>query len=201
MLSPQTFAIVSGTLIVWAGSHFFGVGEIVDVILIGVGIAALGFSVFEGAAALCDFATIAIDAQSSAELDEAGQHFARAVTILGISTVQAVLLRGQGRAVVARGAPQVYPRVQVGPPPPAGGRLLIRRPATLGQGSSAKTSPYGEIWISRNQSITEQRLALYHELVHRFFAPRTGPLPKLRAEIRMGPHTRVRICSGISKRP
>jgi len=36
MVRPETIAIVSGTLIVWAGSHIFGVGEIVDTILLGL---------------------------------------------------------------------------------------------------------------------------------------------------------------------
>src|SRR5690606_15063851 len=94
MLRPETIAIVSGTLMVWAGSHFFGVGEIVDIILLGVGVVALGFAVFEGAGELYEFGTTALSAHSSGQLDEAGQHFARAVTLLGISTVQAVLLRG-----------------------------------------------------------------------------------------------------------
>ena len=52
MIQPQSLAIIAGTLVVWAGSHFFGVGEIVDIILLAVGVVALGFSIFEGAAAL-----------------------------------------------------------------------------------------------------------------------------------------------------
>jgi hypothetical protein len=36
MLRPESLAIVAGTVVVWAGSHFFGVGEIVDVILLAV---------------------------------------------------------------------------------------------------------------------------------------------------------------------
>ena len=91
MLRPETMAIVAGTLTVWAGSHFFGVGEIVDIVLLGVGVAALGFAVFEGAGELYEFGTCALGASSSVQLDEAGQHFARAVTLLGISTVQALL--------------------------------------------------------------------------------------------------------------
>jgi hypothetical protein len=49
LLQPSTIALVTATILVWAGSHFFGVGEIVDVILIGVGVVGLGFAVFEGA--------------------------------------------------------------------------------------------------------------------------------------------------------
>jgi len=97
--------MIAGTLVLWAGSHFIGVGEIVDAILLGVGVVFLGLSVFEGASELLDFANVALSANSSDQLDQAGRHFARAVTILGISTIQALLLRGQGRAVINRGMP------------------------------------------------------------------------------------------------
>lgn len=68
MLRPETIAIVSGTLMVWAGSHFFGVGEIVDIILLGIGVVALGFAVFEGAGELYEFGTTALSAHSSDNL-------------------------------------------------------------------------------------------------------------------------------------
>ncbi len=44
--------------------------------------------------------------------------------------------------------------------------------------------------IARNQSLTEQRLALFHELVHRYFSPRTGPLRQIRARLRMSAYSR-----------
>jgi hypothetical protein len=190
MLRPESLAIIAGTLVVWAGSHFFGVGEVVDVILLGVGAVALGFAVFEGAGALYDFAQGAISARSEADLNDAGKNFARAVTLLGISTIQAVLLRGQGRVVAARGRPQIYPRVRVGTPPPPGNKLRISRPARLPGGDLGSTDEYGVIVIARNQSLSEQRLTLFHELVHRYFSPRTGPLRRLRAELNMSAYSR-----------
>lgn len=42
LLKPETIAIVTGTLVLWAGSHFVGVGEIVDAILLGVGVVFVG---------------------------------------------------------------------------------------------------------------------------------------------------------------
>jgi hypothetical protein len=36
LLSKTNLAILAGTLTIWAGSHFFGVGEIVDVLLLVV---------------------------------------------------------------------------------------------------------------------------------------------------------------------
>ena len=178
MIQPLSLAIIAGTLVVWAGSHFFGVGEVVDIILLAVGVVALGFSVFEGASELYDFADNSINARTDHDLEAAGHHFARAVVILGISTIQAVLLRGQGRAVVARGRPQIYPRMRLAPPPPGGSGLQVTRPPNLPGGILGETSPYGVIRVARNQSLTEQRLTLLHELGGRsILASEDGPVP------------------------
>lgn len=180
MLSPASLAIITATLVVWVGSHLFGVGEIVDILLLGVGFIALGFSIFPGAEELYEFGTSAVQARTDAELDMAANHFANAVTILGISTVQAVLLRGGVKSVISRGAPRIYV-TDVGMPPPAGNQLRLQRPASIRNGVVGETDPYGTITIARNQPVSQQRITLYHELVHRFFSPRTGPMRKLRA--------------------
>lgn len=183
MLEPAALAIVAATLAVWAGSHFFGVGEIVDVILLAVGVFSIGFSVFEGGAELMEFAEGALGAASEADLDAAAGHFARAVTLLGISAVQAALTKGPAGAVARRGIPRTTPRIAVGEPPPAGNVLRLSRPSSIPGGALGITDEYGSIIVSRSQSLTEQRITLYHELVHRYFSPRTGPLRKLRAEL------------------
>lgn len=190
LLQPQTLAIIAGTLVVWAGSHALGVGEIVDIVLLGIGVVALGFAVFEGAAELYDFTVGAIGARSDADLEKAGRHFARAVTLLGVSTLQAILLRGQGRAIMARARPQIYPRPHIGLPPSGGNQLRLSRPTKIAGGSVGKTTAYGVISVARNQSLSEQRVTLFHELVHRYFSPRVGPFRKLRAEIRISAYGR-----------
>jgi hypothetical protein len=160
------------------------------VILLGVGVIALGFSVFEGASELYDFATGAVNARTEADLDNAARHFARAVVVLGISTIQAILLKGQGRNIVARGRPQLRGRIEVPEPPPAGNQLRLTRPRSIAGGALGDTDAYGVIRVARNQSITEQRLTLMHELVHRYFSPRVGPLRQFRAEVRMAGYVR-----------
>lgn len=190
LLRPETIGIIAGTLVIWVGSHAFGLGEIVDVILLGMGVVVLGFSVFEGAGELYDFTTGSINARSEADMEKASKHFARAVTLLGVSTIQALLLRGQGRAVLARGRPQVYPRPYVGLPPPAGNQLRLSRPGQLPSGSLGETTAYGVITVARNQSLSEQRITLFHELVHRYLSPRVGPLRQIRAEINMSAYSR-----------
>ena len=190
MLSPTSLAIVAGTLVAWAGSHFFGIGEIVDAVLLVVGFLTLGFTVFDGAREFYDFATLAVNASSDADLESAARHFGRAVSLLGIAAVQALLLKGQARVVAERGMPTVKPRIQVGEPPPAGNQLRLTRPSRIAGGGSGSTDAYGAIQVARNQSMTEQRLALFHELVHRYFSPRLGPLRQLRAELNMSAYAR-----------
>ena len=63
-----------GTLVVWAGSHFFRVGEIVDVVLLVVGFSLIGVAVFDGAEALYQFSTTATRARTETELDRAARH-------------------------------------------------------------------------------------------------------------------------------
>ncbi|HEX8200199.1 MAG TPA: hypothetical protein VF590_06905, partial [Isosphaeraceae bacterium] len=190
MLSPESLAIMAGTLVVWAGSHFFGIGEIVDVILLVAGFAVLGLSVFSGAQELYAFGTAAVNAQSDPDLDRAAQHFSRAVNILGISVISAVLLRRSAQAVVARGRPQIRPRMQLGPPPSPGLRPRITRPFSLPSGALGETDWWGNIAVARNQTLTEQRLTLYHEWVHGVLSPRFSPLRALRAELRASAYWR-----------
>lgn len=128
MLQPGTLAIATGTLLLWGGSHLFGVGELVDLVLLGVGVIGIGFAVFDGAGALYDFLQTAMGARTDTQLDASGKHFARAVMLLGISTVQGLLLRGQGAKITSRGQPRLYPRVKVGAPPPADNALRVSRP-------------------------------------------------------------------------
>jgi hypothetical protein len=193
MLQPASLAIMAATVAVWAGSQFFGVGEVVDAILLVVGVVTLGFSVFSGGQALYEFAVTAAGANSRQDLQKAAEYFAKAVTILGISTVQAVLLRGQAAKVIARGKPQIQPRIAVGDPPVPGNQLRVTRTATLPGGVLGVTDEYGTIEISRGQSLSEQRLTLLHELVHRYFSPRTGPFRKIRAELNISAYTRSAI--------
>lgn len=101
MLSPESLGIVCATLLAWVGSHLFGVGEIVDLILLGVGVALLGLSVFTGAQHLYEFAVTAANARSDDELNRAAREFAAAVTILGISVISALLLRRSLRATAS----------------------------------------------------------------------------------------------------
>ncbi|MDQ3256024.1 MAG: hypothetical protein M3R15_19355 [Acidobacteriota bacterium] len=97
LLSPTSLAIIAGTLVVWAGSHAFGVGEIVDIVLLVGGIFFLGLAVFDVAGELGDFLVVTSTAADEKDLDEAASHLARAIAIMGVAAFIALL------AKVARG--------------------------------------------------------------------------------------------------
>jgi hypothetical protein len=198
MLTPESLAIISGTLVVWAGSHFFGVGEIVDVILLVIGFAAVGLGVFSGAEELYNFATTAINAQLDADLDRAAQHFAKAVNILGITVISAILLKKSANQVVARGKPQIKPMPKVGPPPP-GGAPKVTYPLTLPGGALGATDAWGNIAVSRNQSLVGQQLTYYHEWVHSILSPRFFLFRGFRARLNMSAYMRSSLLRYIEE--
>jgi hypothetical protein len=182
MLTPQALAIVLGTLVVWAASHLFGIGEIVDIILLVVGFAVLGATVLSGAQELYDFVTTAKNARNDADLDRAARHFAKAVSILGVAVITALLMRSSLKSVGGRGAPGVRPMPNVGAAPAVGAR--ITRPFSLPGGVLGECDWWGNISVIRNQTLAEQRLTLLHEWVHSVLSPKVGPLRVLRAQLK-----------------
>ncbi len=199
MLTPTALAIIAGTIVVWAGSHFFGIGEIVDVILLVVGLATIGGGVYSGSEELYRFATTAINAHNDADLDLAARHFATAVNILGITVISAILLRRSALSVAGRGRPQVRRMPNVGTPPPVGIPPRITRPFRLPSGALGETDAWGNIAVSRNQILIEQRLTLYHEWVHSILSPRFGLLRQLRAQVRMSAYFRSSLLTYLEE--
>lgn len=45
LLTPEALAMITGVLVVWAGAHFTGVGEVADLVLLTVGVFAIGAAV------------------------------------------------------------------------------------------------------------------------------------------------------------
>ena len=83
LVSPTNLAIMSGTLVIWAGSHLFGIGEIVDVILLTVGAFTIGWSVGDVGKLLLTFANKTINGNRDSDLDEAASALSRAVNLAG----------------------------------------------------------------------------------------------------------------------
>jgi hypothetical protein len=118
LLSPTSLAIMAGTLVIWAGSHAFGVGEIVDVILLVGGAIFLGKAIFDVAGELGDFLLVTSTAEDENDLDEAASHLAKAIAIIGVAAFIALLtkvIRGRGSKSTAEKAPQKPPKTEPAP--------------------------------------------------------------------------------------
>lgn len=171
LLTKEALAVMAVVLVAWVVSHAFGVGEIIDLVILGVGAVAIGMAVFEGVDHLYEFAARAHGARTTEDLDASGDHFAKAVSILGIQAVLAVLLRGAPRSyrggVNKRGpvtpVGQAYrPTITWSKYVPGYGRLVA------GQGW---TTSWGNIVVSSRGSATTRQLVLLHEKVHQTLTP------------------------------
>ncbi len=169
LLTPEALAIVAAVLIAWIVSHAFGIGEIIDLILLVVGVFSVGWAIFSGIEHLYDFATIAYRATSPSDLERAGDHLAKAVGILGIQAVLAVLFRGARSPKINRGSVRGAPSGPVS----QGMRYkpTITRDPTLPAGSGW-TTKWGDIVVSTRGTETDRALVLIHERVHQFLTPR-----------------------------
>jgi hypothetical protein len=202
MLTPVNLGIMVVTLVVWAGSHFFGVGEIVDVGLLLVGAFAIGASIGDAATKLYEFATTAMDAQCDADLDRAAQAFAAAVIQLGIDAVMAILLRRSALDLqAARGATigevarlrnqPGLPSVGADPQPGAiWYRPTTTADVTMRAGQGELTNWFGDITVSAQGTAAEQDLVLFHEQVHSWLSPRFILGRTFRAQLRASAYSR-----------
>ena len=93
MVSPAAIATMVVILVAWAGSHFFGVGEIADIVLLIIGYIALGGVAVEAAHHLFDFGKLAINGRTDNDLNVAATHLSKAITLIGIQAVLAILLK------------------------------------------------------------------------------------------------------------
>ena len=179
LIEPKSLAIVAGVLIAWVVSHGFAIGEIIDFIIAVVGVFSLGLAVFSGIDELYEFGRDTYDARNEAKLDTAADHLARAIAILGIQAVLAVLFRG--RPATRRANP--------GPPPPSTPGFRYRPTTTgttaIGAGGGV-TSWWGDIEFSTLGSATDRALVLYHEQVHQLLVPKLYFLRNVRVEMRTG---------------
>jgi hypothetical protein len=116
LVTPEALAIIGGTAVLWTAGHFFGVSEVVDILLVGVGVYALGSEALTAGKDLISFVDLSLNARTPADLDNAGRHFARFVVTVGVDTAIALLLhktvgqKGEGKAVLAEG-PRLRPDV------------------------------------------------------------------------------------------
>jgi hypothetical protein len=181
MVSPTSLAIMAGTLVVWAGAHFFGVGEIADLVLLLVGYVALGGVAVEAARHIAKFIQGTMKARSDADIDTAAQHLARAITLVGIQTVLILLFRKKPADTFKNSWGRPMPKYSAAfksPLPSNPGlfykpKLRFTNTKFAGEGG---TNPVGDIRIGRTgtgpQAIDAIREAIFHEKVHQFLAPK-----------------------------
>jgi hypothetical protein len=93
LVTPQAAAIMAGTLVVWAGAHFFGFGFVADLLALLAGLVFIGTAVFEAADNLASFGTKTVAAASEADLDEAAGHLERAIVLMGVTAFIALVAR------------------------------------------------------------------------------------------------------------
>ncbi|MDK1235004.1 hypothetical protein [Cronobacter turicensis] len=209
VITPEALATMAGIVVIWAGAHFFGIGEIADVILLMVGWVALGGVAVEAGKKLYDFALKTNNAHNEAELDEAAQDLADAITLIGVNTVLAILLKKKPAdtfktshrgTIMPRYGKTVSARMHL-PVNPDGGwryrpkiRFTDRLPAGLGS-----TSPGGDITIGRMYDRTQKSSkeaahhvleAIYHERVHQFIAAKFFFLREFRTFMRHSAYTK-----------
>jgi hypothetical protein len=107
LFSPKMLALTSATLAAWGIGQFLGYGEVVDLALLGWGVYALGSGVFAAKNELAAYLKGAVSAINSADLDTAGMHLARLVSLVGVTVLVAVVLKFgsklTGRAIATAG--------------------------------------------------------------------------------------------------
>lgn len=108
LFSPESIAMMAGMAGLWAAGHLFGVSEIADVLLLGVGAVMLGKEAFDIGQHLGNFVLDSYNAKSEADLDKAGHEFSQAVSKAGVDVIAAILTHKATKSI----APQVKAGLQ-----------------------------------------------------------------------------------------
>jgi hypothetical protein len=133
MLTRETMAMIAASAAILAGSQAIGVGEIVDVIFLGIAVGTLGWQAIQAGKEFVSFWRIAENARSEKDLEQAADHFANAVTIVGVNSLFVLIARrSRATASVASVASKeqvlarwytLIQRLELEPPPPNKGIL------------------------------------------------------------------------------
>ena len=169
LATPEALAIMVGVLVVWAGSHFMGVGMVADVVLLIVGFAMAGASAYEAGKLIVRFADKSLNAKSKSDIDEAGSCLAAAVSLIGVQVLAALLLKTRPKTF----KDFTFNRFVSGPRPP--GTMFYKPSIKTGHsqfGEMGFTSQWGDIHVTSTLPLVEKRLTLYHELVHSVLSPK-----------------------------
>lgn len=193
LLTPESLALMAGVTIAWAGSHFFGVGEIADVVLLVAGGIMIGTSAMGVGREMYSFALGTKNAQTEQDLDRASEHFARALVDGGVTLVSALFFRSrpktfhepffEGPVNVARGPRG--PGLRFKPM-----TTVDRIPQNPGTVVAGTTDIFGNITVEIRQSPGEILQTLLHERVHQFLTPKLYFLREVRIKFAMEGYNR-----------
>jgi hypothetical protein len=213
LVTLQSLSIMAATLAAWAVSHFFGVGEIADLVLIVAGGLFFGVAAADIASDLDAFAKHALGAECEEDLDIAGERLASAVAKGGVNLVSAILLRRFAQKAnrpfrdLFQGRQPYSPRTGGALNSTPGKwfyrRKFIRDTPALEKpaGLRGNTSIEGDVWVSNEpgrfptgKPMALERLKTYfHESMHSFLTPRLQFLRELRIQLRDGAYQRSYI--------
>lgn len=99
LVTPANMALLVGGGVVWAASHAVGIGEIADGVAAIGAAAGLSSDAADAARDLGAYASGALGARSEHDLDVAGEHLARAIGVIGVDGISALLLHRAARDV------------------------------------------------------------------------------------------------------
>jgi hypothetical protein len=182
LIESQALAVMAGVPTVWALAHFVGVGVAADLVLLVVGVAALGGIALEAGQEIAGFVSKTMQPRTEADLDAAGSHLAKAVTLIGVQAVMAILLKR--RPTTFEG--NAYRPSQFANGPRILGTFRYKPTIKRGPiptGEMGYTTQWGDIRIESALTLAEQRVTLYHELIHRVLTPKLYALRQLRIAI------------------
>ena len=112
LMTPVNLALAAGSLSILVGVQFVPVGWVADLVMVGMAstvVLALGADAVEVAQELFFFTRTVVGAQNEIQLRSSSHHLARAIAILGIDGIVAILLKKaiwkqSSDCVCARGA-------------------------------------------------------------------------------------------------
>jgi hypothetical protein len=190
LLEPLALAIMAAVIVIWAVSHFFGVGEIADVVLLILGIVSIGPMAWIAGEHLVKFAVGTVSAEKDSDLDGAAKNLSEAIALLGVQVVMLLLLKKAPKVLkdskVLHEKPSVTPRNfrNIGEPPTSSKHFFENYEGNLsffehpfpgvGQKAGGSTSAFGDIHIiyAKTATFSELKIAVFHERVHQFLTPR-----------------------------
>ncbi|MCD0459784.1 hypothetical protein [Roseiconus lacunae] len=97
LLSPASLAIMIGVLVVWGGSHYFGVGFIADALLLVLGLGFLGWQIWSVGGDFVAFVDLTCQARSDDDLEKASKHLANFIAVVGVAAFLAMIAKGAKR--------------------------------------------------------------------------------------------------------